>query len=65
MNPHAGSNLRNLEMNKVSSVENLEARIIIGYRQLKNTNAKNVKPGHHCEAEQSCRKANFHSGIGL
>jgi len=31
MNPHVGSNLRNLEMNKESSVENVEARIIIGY----------------------------------
>ena len=52
MNPHAGSNLRNLGMNKVSPVENVEARIIIGYRQLKNTNVRNVKPEHHSEAEQ-------------
>ena len=52
MNPHAGSNLRNLEMNKVSFVENVEALIIIGYRPLKNTNVRNVKPEHHCEAEQ-------------
>jgi len=31
MNPHAGPNLRNLEMNKESYAENVEARIIIGY----------------------------------
>jgi DNA-binding TFAR19-related protein (PDSD5 family) len=30
MNPHAGSNLRNLEMNKESFAENVEAKIIIG-----------------------------------
>jgi hypothetical protein len=30
MNPHAGSNLRNLEMNKESFAENVEARITIG-----------------------------------
>jgi DNA-binding TFAR19-related protein (PDSD5 family) len=30
MNPHAGSNLRNLEMHKESFAENVEARIIIG-----------------------------------
>jgi hypothetical protein len=52
MNPNVGSNLRNLEMNKVSSAENVEARIIIGYRPLKNTNARNGKPEHHYKAEQ-------------
>jgi hypothetical protein len=30
MNPHAGSNLRNFEMNKESSVENVEVLITIG-----------------------------------
>jgi hypothetical protein len=30
MNPHAGSNLRNLEMNKESLAENVEAKSIIG-----------------------------------
>jgi hypothetical protein len=30
MNPHAGSNLRNLEMNKESYAENVGAKIIIG-----------------------------------
>jgi DNA-binding TFAR19-related protein (PDSD5 family) len=30
MNPHAGSNIRNLEMNRESFAENVEAKIIIG-----------------------------------
>jgi hypothetical protein len=30
MNPHAGSNLRNLEMNKESFAEYVEAKTIIG-----------------------------------
>jgi hypothetical protein len=29
MNPHSGSNLRNLEMNKESSVENVEAQSLL------------------------------------
>jgi hypothetical protein len=32
MNPHAGSNLKNLEMHKESFVENVGAKNIIGYR---------------------------------
>ena len=44
MNPHAGSNLRNFEMNKESSVENVEALIIIGYKQSSSISVKNAKP---------------------
>jgi hypothetical protein len=32
MNPHAGSNLRNLEIRRISSEGNVEATIIIGCR---------------------------------
>jgi hypothetical protein len=45
MNPHVGSNLRNLEIPKESYAENVETKIIIGYRPLNSTNVKNVKPG--------------------
>jgi len=45
MNPHVGSNLRDLEMNKVSSVENVAVLIIIGSKQSSNISVRNVKPG--------------------
>jgi hypothetical protein len=51
MNPHVGSNLRNLGMNKASSVENVVVLIIIGCRQSSSINVRNAKPGQPLEAE--------------
>ena len=45
MNPHAVSNLRNLEIDKESFAENVEAKIIIGCRPLNIINVRNAKQG--------------------
>jgi hypothetical protein len=65
MNPHAGSNLRNFEMNKVSSVENVVVLITIGCRQLSSMSVRIAKQGQPLEAEQLCKQVTSRSDIGL